>query len=48
MLYGKSILSVENIGWAPRVLVEFNLLWIERESEFYSDFDNVIVHNYIV
>lgn len=31
MLYDKSILSVENVGWAPRVLVEFNLLWIERD-----------------
>lgn len=34
MLFGKSILSIENVGWALWVLVEFNLLWIESEYEF--------------
>lgn len=40
MLYGKSILSIENVGWALWVLVEFNLLWIGSDYEFYSGFDN--------
>lgn len=38
MLYGKSILSIENVGWVLRVLVVFHLLWIESDYEFYSGF----------
>lgn len=31
MLYGKSILSIENVGQALCVLVEFHSLWIESD-----------------
>lgn len=31
MLYGKSILSIENFGQALWVLVEFHLLWIQSD-----------------
>lgn len=41
-------LSIENVGWALWVLVEFNLLWIESDYEFYSGFDNEIMHKYFV
>lgn len=47
MLFGKSILSIGNVGWALWVLVEFHLLWIESDYEFYS-FDNEIMHKYFV
>lgn len=47
MLFGRSVLSVENVGWALCVL-EFHLLWIESDYEFYSGFDNEIMHKYFV
>lgn len=42
MLCGKSILSIENVGWALWVL------WNESDYEFYSGFDNEIMHTYLV
>lgn len=48
MLYGESILSIENVRRALGVLVEFHMLWIESDYEFYSGFDNEIMHKYFV
>lgn len=38
MSYGKTILSIENLGWVLWVLVEFHFLWIKSDYEFYSGF----------
>lgn len=48
MSYGESIFSIENVGRVLWVLVEFHLLWIESDYQFYSGFYNEIMHRYFV
>lgn len=48
MLYGKSILSFENVGWVLWVLIGFPLPWIASDYKFYSSFDNEMMHKYFV
>lgn len=47
MLFGKSILSIENVLWALGCLLHFICFGLS-DYEFYIAFDNEIMHKYLV